>query len=149
MQEAALIFQRYADVEADFKRRLAASLRGRGEASAAEILERSIVHEDETARENLSVQQAYDIVQHSMQNDGLDASIKTYYAVLNSFGSGADIVFFHQVVQPFVEYLLRNERPDEAVQAVGRARRIMRVEPKGQLDAEMSALTGRIQTADR
>jgi hypothetical protein len=149
IQEAALIFQRYADVEADFKRRLAASLRGRGEASAAELLERSIVHEDETARENLSVQQAYDIVQHSMQNDGLDASIKTYYAVLNSFGSGADIVFFHQVVQPFVEYLLRNERPDEAVQAVGRARRIMRVEPKGQLDAEMSALTGRIQTADR
>jgi tetratricopeptide (TPR) repeat protein len=149
MQEAALIFQRYADVEADFKRRLAASLRGRGEASAADLLERSIVHEDETARESMSVQQAYDIVQHSMQNDGLDASIKTYYAVLNSFGRGADIVFFHQVVQPFVEYLLRNERPDEAVQAVGRARRIMRVEPRGQLDAEMSALTGRIQSADR
>jgi tetratricopeptide (TPR) repeat protein len=149
LQEASLVFQRYADVEADFKRRLAGSLRGRGEASAADLLERSIAKEDETARESLNVQQAYVILQRCMEKDDVDAAVKTYYSVVNSFGNGADIVFFHEVVQPFVEYLLKNERPSEAVQAVGRARKVMRVEPRAQLDVEMSALMDRAQALSR
>jgi hypothetical protein len=147
LQEAARAFQPYADVEADFKRRLVGSLRSRGETSAADLLEHSITHEDETVRENLSVQQAYDTLRNSMDNDGLDGSIRTYYAVLNSYGRNAGIVFFHQVVQPFVEYLLANGRPTEAVQAVGRARRTMRVEPNAQLDLELGALADRAAKA--
>jgi hypothetical protein len=149
LEEAALIFQRYADIEADFKRRLAGSLRGRGEASAADLLEHSVAKEDETSRESLNVQQAYDILQSSLQKKDIDASVKTYYSVLNSFGNGAGIVFFHQVVQPFVEFLLSNERPSEAVQAVGRARKVMRVEPNSQLDIELGALMDRVQAAMR
>lgn len=149
LQEAALAFQRYADVEADFKRRLARSLRGRGEASAADVLERGIAQYDETNRENISVQQAYDILQGSMEKDGVDAAIRTYYTVLNSFGRGAGIVFFQRVVQPFVEYLLKNERQSEAVQAVGLARRTMSVEPNAQLDVELRALEERVRAAVR
>jgi hypothetical protein len=112
-------------------------------------LERSIAKEDETARESLNVQQAYVILQRCMEKDDVDAAVKTYYSVVNSFGNGADIVFFHEVVQPFVEYLLKNERPSEAVQAVGRARKVMRVEPRAQLDVEMSALMDRAQALSR
>jgi len=147
LQEAALAFQPYADVEADFKRRLVLSLRSRGETSAANLLAHSVGHEDETAREDLNVQQAYDILRNSMEHDGLDGSIRTYYTVLGSYGHNAGIVFFHQVVQPFVDYLLKNGRPSEAVQAVGRARRLMRVEPNAQLDLELGALANRVDAA--
>ncbi len=147
LQEAALAFRPYADVEADFKRQLVGSLRGRGETSAADLLEHSITHEDESTRENLSVQQAYDTLRSSMERDGVDGSIRTYYTVLGSYGRSADIVFFHQVVQPFVEYLLANGRPSEAVQAVGRARKTMRVEPNAQLDLELGALASRAAAA--
>jgi hypothetical protein len=149
LQEAAIAFHGYADVEADFRRRLAGSLRARGEASAAELMERSVAGENEAGRENLSVQQACDLLRGSMEKGDLNASIKTYYTVLNSFGRGAGMVFFHQVVQPFVEYLLKNERPGEAVQAVGRARRTMRVESNSQLDLELGALADRAQAALR
>jgi tetratricopeptide (TPR) repeat protein len=147
LEEAALVFQRYADVEADFKRRLADSLRRRGESSAADLLEHSITKEDESSRENLSVQQAYDLLQSSMGKGDVDLSVRTYYTVLNSYGKGAGIVFFHEVVQPFAEYLLKNERPSEAVQAVGRARKVLRVEPRGQLDLELHTLMDRVQAA--
>jgi hypothetical protein len=50
-------------------------------------------------------------------------------------------------VQPFVDYLLKNGRPSEAVQAVGRARRLMRVEPNAQLDLELGALANRVDAA--
>jgi predicted RNA-binding protein with RPS1 domain len=146
-QEAALVFHGYADVEADFDRRLAASLRSRGEASAADLLKSSVVQDDETTRENLSAQQAHDTLQGSMDQGDVYASIKTYYAVVNSSGKGAGLVFFVQVVQPFVEYLLKNERPSDAVQALGWARKVMRVDPDGQLDVEMKSLDDRVKAA--
>jgi len=145
LQEAELAFKPYPDVEADFKRRFVSSLRSRGESSAADLVKRSVVHEDESERENLNVQEAYDRMRASMDKDGVEGSIRTYYTVVNSYGRGAGIDFFHQVVEPFVDYLLRNSRPYEAVQAVGRARKVMRVEPNAQLDVELGALADRAQ----
>ena len=149
LQEAALAFQRYADVEADFKNRLVRSLRGRGETSAADFLERSMARKYEASREDLSVQQAHDILGRSMEKDDVNGSIRTYYTVLNSLGHGAGIGFFDQVVRPFIEHLLKNGKPGEALQAVKQARQTLRVEPNAQLDRELSALTDRVQAAVR
>jgi predicted RNA-binding protein with RPS1 domain len=82
-----------------------------------------------------------------MDQGDVYASIKTYYAVVNSSGKGAGLVFFVQVVQPFVEYLLKNERPSDAVQALGWARKVMRVDPDGQLDVEIKSLDDRVKAA--
>jgi len=147
LQEALLAFRGYPDVEADFKRRLADSLRSRGEGSAAELLNRREVENNESTREDLSVQQAHDTLQGLMEKEDVQASVRGYYSVLNTYGNGAGVAFFDQVVQPFVEYLLKNEQPSEAAQAVGRARKVMRVEPNGQLDLELNALADRVKAA--
>ncbi len=149
LEEAILAFRGYADLEGEFKRRLARSLRGRGEGSAADLLERSIAREDESSREELSVQQACGIMRQSMEKGDLNASIRTYFAVLNSEGRGAGVSFFRQVVQPFVEHLLHAGQPSEAMQAAGRARKTLRVEPGGQLDSELGALEERVKAALR
>jgi hypothetical protein len=57
--------------------------------------------------------------------------------------------FFAEVVRPFVDHLLRNGQPREAVQAIGRARETLRVEPNGQVDRELRALESRARQALR
>ena len=145
LQEAALAFQCYPDLEVAFKSRLINSLRSRGETSAADFMERSIAHKYESIREDLSMQKAREILRRSMENDGVPACIHTYDGLLNSFGPGAGMDFFDQVVRPFFEYLLKNGRPGEALRAVERAQTTMRVEPNGQLDRELNALKDQAQ----
>ncbi|MFA5058003.1 MAG: hypothetical protein WC485_07810, partial [Opitutaceae bacterium] len=149
LQEGALAFQRYPDIESEFKALLSRSLRARGETSAADFAERSTAHKYEGSRADLSVQQAQEILQRSLDHDDPNDRIRAYYNVLNSFGRGAGIDFFDRVVRPFVEYLLKNDQPREAVQAVAQARRTLRVEPNTQLEQELNALGERAQQAVR
>ncbi|MDD2765802.1 MAG: hypothetical protein PHE83_17715 [Opitutaceae bacterium] len=149
LQEGALVFQRYPDIESEFKALLSRSLRARGETSAADFAERSTAHKYEASRTDLSVQQAQEILQRSLDHDDLNNRIRTYYSVLNSFGRGAGTDFFDRIVHPFVEHLLQNDRPREAAQAVERARRTLRVEANTQLEQELNALGERAQQALR
>ena len=149
LQEAALAFKRYPDLDAEFKRRQARSLRARGQTSAADFMERSIAHKYESTRGDLTMREARDILQHSMEKDDVQASVQTYNSVLNSFGHGAGMDFFAEVVRPFVDHLLRNGQPREAVQAIGRARETLRVEPNGQVDRELRVLESRARQALR
>lgn len=143
-EEGARAFQRYPDVEIEFKSLLSRSLRVRGETSAADFAERSTARKYEATRQDLSVQQAQEILQRSMDNDDLNNRIRTFYRVLNSYGHGAGMDFFDRIVHPFVEHLLQNDRPGEAEQALIQARRTLRVEPNTQLEAELNALAERI-----
>jgi tetratricopeptide (TPR) repeat protein len=149
LQEAARAFQRYPDVEAEFRTLYIQSLRARGETSLADQVERSTARKYEGSREDLSVQQARDMLVRSMANDDLNSCIRTYYSVLNSFGQSAGIDFYDQIVLPFVEHLLQNGRATEAAQAVIQARRTLRVEPNSQLEAELNALADRVQKTVR
>ena len=85
LQEAARAFQRYPDLEAEFRTLYIQSLRARGETSLADEVERSTARKYEGSREDLSVQQARDLLARSMANDDLNTCIRTYYSVLNSF----------------------------------------------------------------
>jgi hypothetical protein len=147
LQEAARAFQRYPDVEAEFRTLYIASLRARGETSLADQLERSTARKYEATRSDLSIQQAQDIMKRSLASDDLNNRIRTFYSVLNSFGRGAGIDFYDQIVFPFVEHLLQNDRATDALAVVGQARRTLRVEPNTQLEAELNALTARVQKA--
>lgn len=147
-QEGARAFQRYPDVEAEFRSLLSRSLRARGEVSAADFAERSTAKKyDQAERADLAVHQASEILRRSLETEDLNTRIRTYYTVLNSFGRGAGVDFFDQVVNPFVEHLLRNDQPHEAMQAVTQARKVLRVEPNSQLDRELSLLAERVQKA--
>jgi hypothetical protein len=149
LQEAARAFQRYPDLESGFRTLYIQSLRARGETSLADQIERNTARKYRASREDLSVQQAQDILRRSMAADDQDGRIRTYYTVLANYGRGAGIDFFDQIVSPFVDQLLQNGRAMEAVQAVTQARRTLHVEPNTQLDAELTALADRAQKAVR
>lgn len=62
LREAALAFQVYPDVSAGFSNRVSASLRARGETSAADAEERDIARRNRSKRGDLSAQQAREIL---------------------------------------------------------------------------------------
>ncbi|HUJ43492.1 MAG TPA: hypothetical protein VLW52_07790 [Opitutaceae bacterium] len=147
-QEGARAFQRYPDIETEFKALLSRSLRARGEVSAADFAERSDARKyDQADRADLGVRQASDILKRSLDSDDMNTRIRTFYSVLNTYGRGAGVDFFDRVVRPFVEHMLRNDQPREAMQAVTQARRVLRVEPNSQLEGDLNALADQAQKA--
>ena len=145
MREAALAFQRYPDLEAHYVNRVADSLRARGETSAAEAEVRRIANKNRAGRGDLSVQQSRDIVRRAMGTQPLAEQVRAYNSVVDTYGRGAGIAFFDEVVTPFAEHLVQLQQPAEAVRAVERARRTLRVEPNSQLESEFAALAKKVK----
>ncbi len=144
LREAAIAFQRYPDLEARFVNRVSASLRARGETSAADAEERRIARKNQVDRTDLAVQQARDIVLRAMTSQPLAEQIRAYNSVVDSFGRGAGTGFFDEVVTVFVEHLVNKlQRPAEAQQALARARQVLAPEPRSQLDQEFERLAQR------
>jgi hypothetical protein len=65
--------------------------------------------------------------------------------VLDTQGRGAGISFFDEVVVTFAEHMLQLQQPAEAVRAVERALRTLKVEPNSQLDQESARLLVRLK----
>lgn len=140
LREAAVALQRYPDLESAFARRLIASLRARGETSVADAEEQRLVKKYRGHRVDLSLQQAAEILQRSLQTEDLGARVRTYRRLLETYGSGAGIDFFDKIVAPFVQHLREADQIPAAREALERARRTLRVEPGQQLDREMAKL---------
>jgi tetratricopeptide (TPR) repeat protein len=140
LREAMLAFQKYPDLEAAFGRQLVASLRQRGETSVAEVEEQRLVRKYQAGRSDLSLTQAGEMLQRSLQQDDLPGRIRTYRKLLESYGSGAGIDFFDKVVAPLVEHLRGAGEFAAARESLDRARRTLRAEKGGQLDREMTRL---------
>ncbi len=145
LREAAQAFARYPDVEAVFLRQLAASLRARGETSAADFEERKLAVKNQGNRSDLSLQQAADTLQRSMGKDDVATQIRVYDQVLRNYGQGAGTDFFDKVVRPFVEHLQKLGEIPAALQMIGRARQSLRVQPGSMLDHELKALEQRLR----
>jgi hypothetical protein len=136
MREAVIAFQRYPDIEAAYVNRLAASLRARGQTSEAESEVRRIAYKNKGDRSDLSINQARDILQRSVATEPLDKQLRAYQSVLETYGRGAGIGFFDQIVVGFVEHLVNLQQPAEAKRALDRARQTLKVEPNSQLEGE-------------
>ena len=140
LREAALAFQRYPDLEAHYVNRVAESLRARGEMSAAEAEVRRIANKNKSGRTDLSVQQAREILQRAIDTQPLAAQIQSYNTVIDTYGRGAGIGFFDEVVVGFISHLMTLKQKPEAVKAVERARQALKVEPNSQLATEFERL---------
>lgn len=140
MREAALAFQRYPDLEAAYANRVSASLRARGETSAADAEQSRIALKNQGARNDLAVQQARDTVVRAWATQPLPEQIRLYNHAVDTTGRGAGVTFFDQVVIPFAEHLLQLQQTAEAVKAVERAKRTLKVEPRSQLEQEIERL---------
>jgi uncharacterized membrane protein len=147
LREAALAFQRYPDLEAEYVNRVAESLRTRGERSAAETEVSRIATKNRSGRSDLSTQQARDIVQRAVTTQPLAEQIKAYNTVVDTYGRGAGIGFFDDVVTAFTQHLLQLHQNAEAVKAVERARRTLKVEPNSQLAREFEILGRAVKEA--
>ena len=137
MREAVIAFQRNPDLEALYISRTAASLRARGQTSLADAELQRIVSKNQGARSDLSVQQSRETLLRAFATQPLPQQISTYNSLLDNFGRGAGISFFDQVVVVFAEHLMRLQQPVEAVRAVERARRTLKVESDSQLEREL------------
>lgn len=146
LREAALAFQKYPDLEAQYVTRTADSLRARGETSLADAEVKRIANKNKGARTDLSVQQARDTLLRAFRTEPLPKQISTYNSVLDTLGRGAGIGFFDQVVVVFAEQMLQLQQPAEAVRGVERARRTLKVEPNSQLEQELSKLLKTLKT---
>lgn len=140
LREAALAFQRYPDLEANYVNRLTASLRARGQTSEADAEERRIARKNQGDRKDLSIAQARETLQRAIATQPLPEQLKVYRTVVDSYGRGAGIGFLDAIVRPFVEHLLQLGQAPEARQAVDRARQALKVEPNSQLEQEFAAL---------
>ena len=147
MREAALAFQRYPDLEAHYIRRTADSLRARGEISLADAEVLRITNKNKRARSDLGVQQARDTVLRSFAGDPLAKQIQTFNSVLDNSGRDSGIAFFDQVVVVFAEHMLQLQQPAEAVRAVERARRTLKVEVNSQLEQEITKVLKDLKAA--
>jgi hypothetical protein len=140
LREAALAFQRYPDLEAEYVNRVADSLRARGEKSLADAEVRRIALKNKPGRGDLSVQQARDIVQRAVSTQPLLEQIRAYNSVVDTYGPSAGIGFFDEVVVGFTLHLLQLKQKAEAQRAIDRARRVLAGPPGSQLEREFNRL---------
>ncbi|MSU46400.1 MAG: hypothetical protein EXS42_04570 [Lacunisphaera sp.] len=105
LREAVLAFQKYPDLEINFSRQLAEVLRLRGETSLAGFEEKRLGKKYQADREDLSIQQAAEMLERSMKADDVATQIRNYNKVLDGPGRGASIDFYDKVVMPFIRHL--------------------------------------------
>ncbi|HTJ78862.1 MAG TPA: hypothetical protein VL357_07670 [Rariglobus sp.] len=140
LREASLAFQRYPDLNAFFVRSLAASMRARGETSAADFEERSLARKNLGTRTDLAVDQAAEMVSRVLENTPLPQQLSVYNHVLLQYGGGAGVDFYDRVVRPFVRALASQQHPGDAKRALAQARLALKPDFDSQLDHEMTEL---------
>jgi hypothetical protein len=145
LREAAQAFRGFPDLEALYANRVAESLRARGETSAADEQARAIALKNKGDRSDLSARQAREMVWRAVGSEPPAEQIRVFNRTLDTYGRGAGIGFFDEVVVPFCDHLVELKLPADAVRAAERARRVLKVEPGSQLDNESLALLRRLR----
>ncbi|CAM2792771.1 hypothetical protein [Rariglobus hedericola] len=135
--EAAQAMQRYPDLNGRYVRALVASLRERGEISAADLEERTLLRRSRGGgRTDMGVDQAVAVMAKSSPAD----DTRTYRQVLQQYGRGAGVDFYDRVTEPFVAKLITEERKVEAAQIIVQTRAVLKPDAGSQLDLEMKDL---------
>jgi hypothetical protein len=144
-REAALAFQRNYDLEAFYVARVADSLRARGQVSEADAELKRIADKNKSGRSDLTVQQARETVLRSFAGQTLAQQVATFNTVLDTRGRGAGVGFFDGVVVVFAEHMVQLQQNAEAIRAVERARRTLKVEANSQLEQEITRLLAKLK----
>ncbi len=146
-REALRALARHPDLEAALAGKLAASLRARGEAAAADAEERRIAAKNQRRRVDLSLQQQREALMRAIATQPLPEQVRTYEAAVAASARRAGVAFFDQLVAPFIGHLLDLRARDEAQRALEHARRAMAVEAGSQLERDFERLRQTIRVA--
>ena len=146
LREASQALQRYPDLAARFTRELVASLNARGEKSAAEFEERSLVRRGQMrGRDDFAVTQAAAVMAAAIQKGDYIEHMRVYRQVLKQYGKDGGIDFYDRVTEPFVIGLLQQGKRGEAVQMLAQTRVALTPEPDSQMDREMKELADKLK----
>ncbi len=146
LREAAMSLQRYPDLNAYYLRQLAASLKARGEVSAANFEERSVALKNKNARADIGIEQAVKMINEVLLTDTpVQQQMTVYGDVLRKYGARAGMDFYDQVVVPFVTKLAEQGHRGEARAALGQARFALKPEADSQLEREIIAFDARLK----
>jgi len=150
LREAILAFQKYPDLNLLFTRQLAASMRARGETSAADLEEKHLakVYQNQNNQADVACQQAADLMDRTMREDALPQQVHIYQQVLETYGRGGGYEFYDRVVVPFARYLQKQQQIPAALNAIDRSRKFLRIEKGGQLDNALTDLSERIKRGE-
>ncbi len=140
LRAAMVAFQRFPDLEANYSKRLSASLRARGETNEAAQEQQRVARKYQGSRSDLSVRQARDLLLHSIYTEPVREQVRAYNKLVDQYGRGAGAAFFDQIVVGFVEHLVQMGEPKAALEAMDRARRGLKVESGSQLDGDFNRL---------
>ncbi|MET0262564.1 MAG: hypothetical protein ABW223_06685 [Rariglobus sp.] len=137
LTEAAQAMQRYPDLNGRFIRELAASLRARGESSAAEFEERALVRRGRSGgRTDVGVDQAVLLMDQAAPAE----ATHVYRQVLQQYGPSGGMDFYDRVTRPMVDRLIAGKRKGDALQILTQTRSTLKPEVGSQLDRELKAL---------
>ncbi|WP_415907213.1 hypothetical protein [Oleiharenicola sp. Vm1] len=85
------------------------------------------------------------MLQRSLQSDDISTQFRTYQRLLDTYGGGAGIDFFDKVVRPFVDHLRQRGEVANALNALDRARRTLRVPKGSQIEGEIDRLAAELR----
>ena len=114
LRRAAMAFRRYPDLEAHYLGRVNESLVARGELSRARREKDLLATKNREERSDLSVSQAADLLEQSINNDELLLQLRTYRVILIKMSGSSGIDLFDRIVVPFVSHLLDSGHHREA-----------------------------------
>jgi hypothetical protein len=146
LREAAAAFHSYPELEGFYLGRVVESLRARGENAAADAEQNRLLQKDPSGRADIKVQEARLAIVRTFTTQPIAEQIRTFDTIVTTYGRGAGITFFDQVVVVFVEHLWQLQQPAEAAKAVALARATLKVGGNSQLARDFDKLSQLIKT---
>jgi hypothetical protein len=131
--EGAKAFGRYADLEASFLRRLAASLDERGDPEGAAKLRRQIIVRNQRERPDLAIGEARAELDDALGEGAPAENLALYKSQINRFKE-AGLIAFYSLTEPFLNHHADAGETAVAREALDYTRRRMEPEPGSQLE---------------
>ena len=141
-RQAAAALESYPDLSYAYTRRLADSLRARGEVAAADTCLREFGDSVRRRRADLGLHQEFEALARELPSLPLAEQQRAFEAALGRQLKASPIGAFDMLVIPFAHYLSSTGHAPEARQAVERARRLLKPKAGTQLDTELNKLLG-------
>lgn len=142
--EAAASFGKYPDIEYNFLRRKANSLKGRGQEAQADKCLSLFYERMRGKKSSLNVQGDASAFSKQMPLLSAQDQVLRWKQLLNGQGRRSPITSYDYMVVPFISYLLGQGRLAEGRECLGFARSVLKPVPRSQLDVEFKQLASRI-----
>lgn len=132
-------FQAYPDLKVEGQRRLLAVLKKANDPEA-DSLQQSIVLENRSGGFDLGIQSSAEILQEKLKAQDWDAARHEFEKSIRDYGEQGGFTLIDQIITPYVETCLRNNRADQADAALHFMQDRMTIDPTSQVGLYVAKL---------